>query len=198
MQQDLQERQRRADRIEALIQEVASFPDPRARAVTEELIQALLDMYGEGLARVLELTREAGTTGHALIESFVGDELLASLFVLHGLHPFSIEARVSQALVKVRASIKSHGGSVELIKVENSVAYLRLQGSCNGCSSSSTSLTKMIEDALYRAVPDLERLDIIDDAQPQQASVPLKFIPPKRRERSEQPVASGQKAVERR
>ena len=46
MQQDLQERQRRAERIEILIQEVAKFPDSRARATTDELVQALLDMYG--------------------------------------------------------------------------------------------------------------------------------------------------------
>jgi hypothetical protein len=56
MQQDLQERQLRAERIEMLIQAVAEFPDPRARATTEELVQTLLDMYGEGLARILELT----------------------------------------------------------------------------------------------------------------------------------------------
>lgn len=65
MQQDMQERQRRADRIEALIQEVATFSDSQARATTEELIQALLDMYGEGLAKILELTEQTEASGHA-------------------------------------------------------------------------------------------------------------------------------------
>src|SRR5256712_13067666 len=109
MQQDLQEHQRRAARMEALIQEVATFPDPQARATTEELIQALLDMYGEGLARMLELTAQSEASGYALIETLASDDLLSSLFLLHGIHPIDIETRIVQALDEVRPYLKSHG-----------------------------------------------------------------------------------------
>ena len=112
MQQELQDRQRRAERIEILIQEVAEFPDSRARATTDELVQALLDMYGEGLARILELTAQSETSGHALIETFTKDDLLSSLFLLHGLHPVDVETRIARALVEVRPYLKSHGGNV--------------------------------------------------------------------------------------
>src|SRR5436853_1989897 len=140
MQQDMQEHHRRAARIETLIQEIAAFPDPHARATAEELIQALVDMYGEGLARLLELTAQTEASGLALIETFAGDDLLSSLFLLHGLHPIDIETRVMEALDEVRPYLKSHGGNVELVKVEDGIAHMRLQGSCHGCPGSTMTL----------------------------------------------------------
>src|SRR5437899_11975455 len=102
MPQKAQEHRRLAARIETLVQQVAAFPDPQARATTEELVQALLDMYGEGLARLLELTAQSEASGYKLIETFAGDELLSSLFLLHGLHPIDIETRIARALDEVR------------------------------------------------------------------------------------------------
>ena len=182
MQQDLQERQHRAERIEILIQEVAEFPDSRARATTDELVQALLDMYGEGLARILELTAHSGTSGQALIETFTKDDLLSSLFLLHGLHPVDLETRVARALVEVRPYLKSHGGNVELVKVEKGVAYLRLEGSCHGCPSSTITLKLAIEEAIYKAAPDLDELQVegVTDPPPR-PGIPVVFVPQRRR-----------------
>ncbi|HEY6412017.1 MAG TPA: NifU family protein [Ktedonobacteraceae bacterium] len=189
MQQDRQEHQRRAERIETLIQETSAFPDPRARAITEELIQALLDLYGEGLARILELTAQTEAPGHALIETFVRDELLASLFLLHDLHPVDIETRIARALIDVRPYLKSHGGNVELVKVDNGVAFLRLEGSCHGCPSSTITLKLAIEEAIYKAAPDLDGLQVegVTDPPPRKG-IPMAFIPPKRRKDSAQPT----------
>src|SRR6266566_5109972 len=185
MQQDLQEHQRRAEHIDALIQKVAAFPDPHARATTEELIQALLDMYGEGLARILELTAQSEASGHALIETFAGDELVSSLFLLHGLHPIDIETRIARALVEVRPYLKSHGGNVELVKIEDSVAYLRLEGSCHGCPASTITLKLAIEEAIYKVAPDLEDLQVegVTDP-PSRPGIPVTFVPPRRRKDS--------------
>jgi Fe-S cluster biogenesis protein NfuA len=185
MQQDLQDHQRRAEHIEKLIQEVTSFPDPRARATTEELIQTLLDMYGEGLARMLELVSQNEASGEALIEMFARDELIGSLFLLHGLHPIDIETRVARALVEVRPYLKSHGGNVELLKVENGVAYLRLEGSCHGCPSSTITLQQAIEEAIYKAAPDLAGLQVEGVADPPpRPGVPITFVPPRRHKES--------------
>jgi Fe-S cluster biogenesis protein NfuA/nitrite reductase/ring-hydroxylating ferredoxin subunit len=185
MQRDLQEHQGRAEHIDALIQKVAAFPDPHARATTEELIQALLDMYGEGLARILELTAQSEASGRALIETFAGDELISSLFLLHGLHPIDIETRIARALVEVRPYLKSHGGNVELVKIEDGVAYLRLEGSCHGCPASTITLKLAIEEAIYKAAPDLNGLEVegvIDP--PPRPGIPVTFVPPSRHKES--------------
>jgi Fe-S cluster biogenesis protein NfuA len=189
MQQDVQERQQRAERIEALIQEVSAFPDSHARATTEELIQALLDMYGEGLARILELIGQSKASGNALIETLANDDLVGSLFLLHGLHPSDIETRVSRALGEMRPYLKSHGGAVEFIKVESGIAYLRLEGSCQGCSAST--LKQTVEETLYKAVPDLEGIQIEDNIDQPRAVKPITFVPRRRKEGASATVQRG-------
>lgn len=189
MQQDTQEHQRRAERIEKLIQEIAEFTDPRARATTEELVQALLDMYGDGLARILELTAQTEAQGLALIETFASDDLIGSLFLLHGLHPVDIETRINQALVEVRPYLKSHGGNVELVKVEDGIAHLRLQGSCQGCPSSTITLKLAIEEAIYKAAPDLDGLEVEGVTEPpQRPGIPVTFVPPRRHKDGTRPT----------
>lgn len=182
MQQDLQESRRRAERIEALIEEISTFSDPRARATTEELLQALLDMYGEGLARILELTDQSEATGVALIEELARDDLVSSLFLLHGLHPIAIETRIARALTEVRPYLKSHGGNVEFIKFEDGVAYLRLEGSCQGCAASTVTLKQTIEEAIYKAAPDLDGLQVEGVADPPRQIAPVTFVPRRRKD----------------
>jgi Fe-S cluster biogenesis protein NfuA/nitrite reductase/ring-hydroxylating ferredoxin subunit len=182
MLQDQQESLRRAERIEMLIQEVTELPDTGVRATVEELVQALLDMYGEGLARILELTTQSGASGNELIKNFLQDDLLSSLFLLHDLHPEDLETRIDRALVEVRPYLKSHGGNVELVKIENGVAYLRLEGSCHGCPSSTITLKLAIEEAIYKAAPDLVELKVegVTDPPPRPAT-PITFVPPRKR-----------------
>src|SRR5581483_8657354 len=145
MQQDTHD-QLRAERIETLVQEVSTFSDPHVRETVEELLQALLDMYGEGLARILELTRHAKVPGFELIKTFADDELIGSLLLLHDLHPVDIKTRILRTLNGIRPYLKSHGGNVEFLKIEEGVAYLRLEGSCRGCSASASMLKQIIED----------------------------------------------------
>ena len=61
------------DRIEALTGELRSLPDPRARETAEELVRLLVDFYGEGLARVLEIVYESPGAGE-LFDRFANDE----------------------------------------------------------------------------------------------------------------------------
>jgi len=185
MQQEKQEHRQRAEHIELLLQKVAALADQQASATIEELVQALLDMYGQVLARILELTEQSTTSGHTLVETFASDELLSPLLLLHDLHPFDIETRIGHALIAVRPYLKSHGGSVELLKVEDGIAYLRLQGSCHSCPSSTVTLKQTIEEAIYSAAPDLDGLQVegVVDPPPRR-SVPVTFIPTRRSKQS--------------
>ncbi len=191
MQEDMQARQRRAGRIEALIEEVSEFSDPHARDIAEELVQALLDLYGEGLARILELTVEAGAPGYKIIESLAGDDLVGSLLLLHELHPRDIETRVVEALDEVRPYLKSHGGNVELVSVEDGVARLRLEGSCHGCPSSTMTLKLTIEEAIFKAAPDLDRLEVEGVTEPPRlparVGTPVTFVAPRRKKDGSSP-----------
>jgi Fe-S cluster biogenesis protein NfuA len=148
----------RADlaRVERLLEQLDALPDPAARGAATEVVQALLDLYGEGLGRIVEVLAEHddGTLAGAL----AGDELVAHLLLLHGLHPVPVQERVRGALHSVLPYLESHGGNVELLGVEEGVVRLRLEGSCSGCPSSSATLKLAIEDAIFKAAPDVDEV----------------------------------------
>jgi Fe-S cluster biogenesis protein NfuA len=178
MQQELQRHQQRTEQIEKLLQEVASFSDPHARTTTETLVQVLLDMYGDALTRLLELTEQSDQTGEALIETFVRDDLLNALFLLHGLHPVSLEARITRAIADLQPYLKSQKAAVELLKVEEDIAYLSLQGGCSSCAASSGTLRQTVESMIYKAVPDLGVLHIEEvTGASSPKSAPVRFVP---------------------
>ncbi len=193
MQQQDTHDQLRAERIETLVQEVNAFPDAHVRETVGELLQELLDMYGEGLSRMLELTEHAKTSGFGLIKTFSEDELIGALFLLHDLHPVEIKTRVMRALSEVRPYLQSHGGDVEFLRIEEGVAYLRLEGSCNGCSASTATLKQTIEEAIYRAAPDLDGLDVegVVEETPRITSKPVTFVPTRKKRESADLTAPG-------
>jgi Fe-S cluster biogenesis protein NfuA/nitrite reductase/ring-hydroxylating ferredoxin subunit len=153
----------RAQRIDELLAQIEELGG-HAHEVATELVQALVDLYGEGLARMV-----ARFDGRAA--SLADDEVVAHLLLLHGLHPVPLERRVSGALDEVAPYLRSHGGGVELLGVVDGVVRLRLQGSCNGCPSSRTTLELAIEEAIHKAAPDVERIEA--EGAPSTAPPPL-------------------------
>jgi Fe-S cluster biogenesis protein NfuA/nitrite reductase/ring-hydroxylating ferredoxin subunit len=150
--------QERVARVETLLGEIEALKDPKARSKAAEVVQVLLDLYGEGMARMMEAVAE-GEESERTFEAFAEDELVSHLLLLHGLHPLDVEARVVRALEEVRPYLQSHGGNVELLGVEGGVARLRMQGSCDGCPSSAMTLKLAIEEAVQKAAPDLEGIE---------------------------------------
>ena len=144
--------------METLLGEIEALEDSNARSKAAEVVQVLLELYGEGLARMMETIAE-GEEGERAFEAFAEDELVSHLLLLHGLHPLDVEARVAKALEEVRPYLQSHGGNVEFLGVEGGVARLRMQGSCSGCPSSTMTLKLAIEEAIEKTAPDLEGIE---------------------------------------
>ncbi len=144
------------ERVEGTLAAVEEINDPGAREAAMDVAQALLDMYGEGLSRIVTVLAEHddGSVAARLSE----DELASHLLLLHGLHPVPVEERVRGALAGVLPYLESHGGDVELLGVSEGVVHLRLQGSCAGCPSSSMTLKLAIEDAILKVAPDVQEV----------------------------------------
>jgi Fe-S cluster biogenesis protein NfuA/nitrite reductase/ring-hydroxylating ferredoxin subunit len=152
-------------RIDGLLAEAEALGG-RPGELLGELAGALVDLYGEGLTRVM-----ARLDGHAA--ALADDEVIAHLLLLHGLHPVPLEARVRTALDEVAPYLGSHGGGVELVGVDGGVVRLRLEGSCNGCPSSRTTLELAVEDAIRKVAPDVEGIEAEGAAAPAPAGPPL-------------------------
>jgi Fe-S cluster biogenesis protein NfuA/nitrite reductase/ring-hydroxylating ferredoxin subunit len=184
-----QELQERVARVEALLGEIETLADPNARSKAAEMVQVLLELYGEGLARMMEVVSQ-GEERERTFEAFTGDELVSHLLLLHGLHPLDVETRVVQALEEVRPYLQSHGGNVELLGIEGGVARVRMQGSCDGCPSSAVTLKLAIEEAVMKAAPDLEGIEAEGVTEPKPAPT-LVAGPTLRKKEKKRPEENG-------
>jgi Fe-S cluster biogenesis protein NfuA len=152
------------ERIELLL-EASAAAGPVARERAEELVRLVVELYGAGLERLLELTHDSGKLDEELLAALAADELVSSLLLVHGLHPYGLEERVERALDGVRPYLGSHGGDVKLLEVtEDAVVRLQLLGSCDGCASSSVTLELAVEDAIRSAAPEIVRIDVEEAA----------------------------------
>ena len=130
-----------------------AHPDRAVRETVRDLVRALLEFHRAGLERILEVAGDR--------PSLALDPKVEPLLLLHGLHPEALGVRVERALEKVRPYLFSHGGSVELVGIEEGRVRLRLQGSCDGCPSSAQTLRTSIEEAILAAAPDAEAIEVL-------------------------------------
>ena len=158
------------DRIEQLLDGLQATGDRRARERAEELLRLVTELYGAGLARIMELV-EAEVP--ELAARLAADDLVGSLLLVHDLHPDALAVRVEDALDSVRPFLAAHGGDVELLAVDQHIGavQLRLVGSCDGCPSSAVTLQHAVQRAILEAAPEIVRIDV--DAPETDMSVPV-------------------------
>jgi Fe-S cluster biogenesis protein NfuA len=157
---EAREFQARLQRLDLLLSEVERWSDSAAQSHAREIVQAVLDLHGAGLDRILGHLAAGGEPGAAIRDACAGDEVVAGLLLLHGLHPLDLETRVLQALDQVRPYLRSHGGNVELLDVRDGVVRLRLVGSCHGCPSSAVTMKQTIEEAILGKAPDATAVEV--------------------------------------
>ena len=112
-------------------------------------MRLVTELYGAGLERILTIV---GKVDPPLVVDLAADDLVASLLLVHDLHPEDLEQRVEGALESVRPFLRHHDGDVELLDIDAAVGavHLRLLGSCDGCPSSSVTLQLAVEKAITR------------------------------------------------
>jgi Fe-S cluster biogenesis protein NfuA/nitrite reductase/ring-hydroxylating ferredoxin subunit len=148
------------DRVQELTAQLDDYPDERARELAQDLIGAVIAMYGDGLRRIVDAIDRSREAGATILDELAQDGAVASLLLIHDLYPASLEERVLEALETVRPYMESHGGNVELLGIDGGVAKLALQGSCSGCAASQATLELAIKQALDEHAPDLIGLDV--------------------------------------
>lgn len=71
----------------------------------------------------------------------------------------TVEERVRLVLERyINPSIASHGGTAELVAVEDDTAYVRLGGGCVGCGMAAVTLSQGITVAIKDAVPEIAQV----------------------------------------
>jgi Fe-S cluster biogenesis protein NfuA len=147
------------ERVEELLSALRAGGDRATPAdpaeTAEELVRLIVGLYGEGLEHIVAALAGGGEAGAEMLAALTADPLVESLLMLHDLHPLSVDERVQRALDEVRPYLGSHAGGVQYLGVCEGVARLRLQGSCDGCPSSTVTVKLAIEGAVLGAAPEV-------------------------------------------
>jgi Fe-S cluster biogenesis protein NfuA/nitrite reductase/ring-hydroxylating ferredoxin subunit len=148
------------DRIQTLLDSCAAS-GAAAYERAQQLVREVVGLYGAGLERIVALSELAGQDP-GVLERLAADDLVASLLLVHGLHPHDVHRRVSDALERVRPYLGSHGGDVDLLEVTaDDVVRLAFKGSCKSCPSSAVTLELAVEDAVRAAAPEISSIEVV-------------------------------------
>ncbi|MFM0059378.1 NifU family protein [Paraburkholderia phytofirmans] len=162
-------------RIEELIAALETLDDPTARESAQELLQVVLDLHTNGLARLLDIVSCAGAMDDAMVEAFERDAGVSALLLLHGLHPQDLPTRVSRAVEKMRPLLGVQGIQIELLDAAEEAVRVKVAGRLQGKHNSVGELQQEIELAIFEAAPEAMRVDI---AGLQEVNVhELRFVP---------------------
>ncbi|OBF57557.1 hypothetical protein A5787_24850 [Mycobacterium sp. 852002-50816_SCH5313054-b] len=153
------------DRIQTLLDSCAAS-GAAAHERAQQLVREVVGLYGAGLERIVR----AGDAG--FVERLATDDLVASLLLVHGLHPHDVHRRVSDALNRVRPYLGSHGGDVDLMEIaDGQTVRLAFRGSCKSCPSSAVTLELAVEDAVRAAAPEISSIEVVTAPVEQAAGV---------------------------
>lgn len=133
--------------IDALVRRVESLPDPGARAVATDLVQAVMGLHQAVLERMLEA---AAISGAGAVDRMLADDLVAGVLVLHGLHPQDVETRARRAVERLQRYFDSRGARIELLELTPELVRVRHSG-----RHRPENTRQMIEDAFGEAAPEI-------------------------------------------
>ena len=67
----------------------------------------------------------------------------------------TVDERIRELLEKVRPYIQMHGGDVQLIRVEDSTAVVKVYGACVNCTLASVTYNKTIGPLIIKEIPEV-------------------------------------------
>ncbi len=165
--------ERTAARLDEAMARVQTLGDDE-RAVLTELLESLDALHKDALTTIVRRLRD-DDRGRELLYALVDEPEVRMVLSMHGIirpDPLTLAHR---ALERVRPTLASHGGDVELDRLEAGVAYVRLHGACNGCSMSAVTLRDSVEEALRVGVPGLTGVEVVPN-DPSPTLIPLESL----------------------
>jgi hypothetical protein len=143
-------------RLVRALSALETLPEPAARATAREALSTILDFHREGIER-LSGRLAATPEGRRSLEAAAEDEVVASLLLLHGLHPLALATRVSRAVDHLRAQERNTGRAggapVEILSIDPAAIRVRVGG--------GERWRRAIERALQDAAPEVERIEVL-------------------------------------
>ncbi|MFD4258545.1 hypothetical protein ACFWR9_13145 [Streptomyces sp. NPDC058534] len=167
--------ERAGQRVEEILDRLSASGDRTACEAADELVRVLMEFYGAGLARTVELLgREPGRPAADALDALLTDDLVASLLVLHGLHPHDAPTRIARALGGLPQPVENAG-------FDPATGELRLRpvasGGC-GCGGSRDAVEDSARDALACLAPEVTTVVLEEDTAREPVLLQIGAVPP--------------------
>ena len=155
-------------RVAEIYEGLMDHPDPRIVGAVSEMMDLVDTFHREGLGRLVEMIRS--WRGEIFLESVAHDEVTGEFLSAYDLgevvddrEAAAAAEAVDAALEEMRPFVESDGGMIVVDSIKDGVVTVRMLGSCDGCPSSSATLTGGVEEALRRHWPNFRRLEVATD-----------------------------------
>ncbi len=150
----------RGARLERLLDELHGSVGPSAWPSVEALVTTLVELYEGGITRLVAHARAAAVDRDALDARLTGDEWVAGLLALHGLHPVPLEVRVTRALDEVHHAALTADCRFELVAIGRAAITLRLTHEAGASASIARSLAAVAARAVEQVAPEVAAVDV--------------------------------------
>lgn len=134
--------------------------DRLSQRVVEDVKKSLDDIHRAAIVTIVRALRD-DPRGKELLFGLVDEPIVRWVLTMHEVIRPNPMIIAQDALDTIRPQLQSHGGDVELDSIEDGVAYVRLQGACNGCSMSAVTMRNGVEEALVAAVPGVSKVEVL-------------------------------------
>ncbi|MBF0093423.1 MAG: NifU family protein [Alphaproteobacteria bacterium] len=155
----------------------ADFPS-RAKAAPSPLARRIFDVEGvEGVflgSDFVSVTKAAGVEWAeikpmvlgAIMEHFVSGQPVVEGDKVESVvaeHEDEVVGKIKALLdTRIRPAVAKDGGDIVFREFRDGVVYLRMQGACSGCPSSTATLKNGIENMLRHYVPEVRGVRAVD------------------------------------
>ncbi len=72
-----------------------------------------------------------------------------------------LKDNVEAALDKIRTALRTEGGDVKLVGIDDGIVKVKLQGSCAGCPFSQMTIKNFIEKELKKSVAGVKGVEAV-------------------------------------
>ncbi len=124
------------------------------RAATEAYRRAIEALNGEAFTRLVRALK-ADPAALEAMRGALSDEIVYAVLRRHGIVRASLAERLEIALANIRPMLASHGGDVELVRIEPPAIEVRFIGACDGCPASQLTFHAGVKKAVEDACPEI-------------------------------------------
>ncbi len=74
-----------------------------------------------------------------------------------------MKEKVLEVIDDLRPFLMNDGGNIELVKIEDNIVYVKLEGACSGCPMRALTFKDGIEKSILEKVPEVKEVRLVED-----------------------------------